>query len=706
MTETASLTIKVDSSGARRATDDLDKLGRESGKAERATDRLTRAWQGARRALGALGIANIATASGVMALVTSTSKAIEQTGLMAQQIGTTTESLSEMRYAAQQMANVSEGQFDMALRRMTRRITEAAAGGGPAADAIKRLGLEATALARLAPDEQFKRVADAMRAMDDQGERLRTTMALMDTEGMPLVNMLSEGAEGIEQFTAKAREMGLTISTDTVQAAQEFNRKLDDVKSTMRGVWLEASSDLLPTLTELADLLQSDGFKQGFQSIIQGAMTATTWLANFATTTASVTQFLAEEFAARRHGAALDNTVRVEDELSRIEQRIGRIQRWQERGRIGQAVTGLGKVDPFAASRDRSLMAPRGGSAEEKAERELNILLERQAQLREALANPPAPTAYTPPELADSPTFKPDVIIDRTEAVKAATEADKEWAEWMAEVEAHEQYATESLRAHNNEIYRRANAEEDARERAVQRVDAMIEQMQFEHYLLGLTNEEQEKAIALRYAGADATDEQREAIERWMDKMARAREARSDLDFMEDGARNLFRTVVTDSQRASDALNRFFDNLKARAADRIFDALLKGFSGMAGGGGWAGFAQGFAGAFTGGGRAAGGPVMAGQGYVVGEHGPELFTPPQTGHVHPMGRSGMGGTPVVNLTVHGAPSQPQTRVTPNGTGGFDMEMIFKQIEGRMAESLAGGGRLAAAGKARFGWREQV
>jgi len=39
------------------------------------------------------------------------------------------------------------------------------------------------------------------------------------------------------------------------------------------------------------------------------------------------------------------------------------------------------------------------------------------------------------------------------------------------------------------------------------------------------------------------------------------------------------------------------------------------------------------------GRAAGGPVYAGQSYVVGERGPEMFTPTGSGTITP----GMGGS---------------------------------------------------------------
>lgn len=54
----------------------------------------------------------------------------------------------------------------------------------------------------------------------------------------------------------------------------------------------------------------------------------------------------------------------------------------------------------------------------------------------------------------------------------------------------------------------------------------------------------------------------------------------------------------------------------------------------------------------GGGKAMGGPVIAGTSYVVGERGPELFTPNRSGTIIPNNKLGGGGT-VINLTVNGA-----------------------------------------------------
>jgi len=52
----------------------------------------------------------------------------------------------------------------------------------------------------------------------------------------------------------------------------------------------------------------------------------------------------------------------------------------------------------------------------------------------------------------------------------------------------------------------------------------------------------------------------------------------------------------------------------------------------------------------GGGRANGGPVSSGTSYLVGERGPELFTPSSSGRIIP---NGAGGGATINLTVNGA-----------------------------------------------------
>jgi len=56
------------------------------------------------------------------------------------------------------------------------------------------------------------------------------------------------------------------------------------------------------------------------------------------------------------------------------------------------------------------------------------------------------------------------------------------------------------------------------------------------------------------------------------------------------------------------------------------------------------------------GRASGGPVMGGMPYIVGERGPELFTPGTSGSITPNGA--MGGN---NITINVQGADPQAVV---------------------------------------------
>lgn len=88
------------------------------------------------------------------------------------------------------------------------------------------------------------------------------------------------------------------------------------------------------------------------------------------------------------------------------------------------------------------------------------------------------------------------------------------------------------------------------------------------------------------------------------------------------------------------------------AVVRIVAELIDGFRLAASIGSKIGGAIGAVAGVFGGGRAAGGPVSAGTTYLVGEKGPELFTPSAAGRIIPNSSMG-GGSNIINITVNGA-----------------------------------------------------
>jgi phage-related protein len=87
---------------------------------------------------------------------------------------------------------------------------------------------------------------------------------------------------------------------------------------------------------------------------------------------------------------------------------------------------------------------------------------------------------------------------------------------------------------------------------------------------------------------------------------------------------------------------------------------LGGLGGGSSGGGIGGIIVGIASSIFGGARANGGPVSAGSAYLVGERGPELFTPRSSGMIHPNNDNGPsgGGPGNVTFVFQGPVSNPE------------------------------------------------
>ena len=86
-------------------------------------------------------------------------------------------------------------------------------------------------------------------------------------------------------------------------------------------------------------------------------------------------------------------------------------------------------------------------------------------------------------------------------------------------------------------------------------------------------------------------------------------------------------------------------------------------------------------------KADGGPVRAGGSYIVGERGPELFTPSASGHIIPNDKLGGGGGIVVNQSIN-----LTTGVVPTVRAEVQkmMPQIAEVTKGAVAEAAMRGG----------------
>ena len=174
-----------------------------------------------------------------------------------------------------------------------------------------------------------------------------------------------------------------------------------------------------------------------------------------------------------------------------------------------------------------------------------------------------------------------------------------------------------------------------------------ISTLEFELSLIGKSNEQRAVEIALRQAGAAATQTQKDHITdlvqeqmRENDELARAKELYDTIKGASEDALKGFLHDIAEGKSAGEAFGNVLDNILSKLIDfGVSTALNAIFPGL--------------GTLVSGARASGGPVSGNSPYLVGEKGPEIFTPSSSGKItsnSDMAKMGSGNGGKVALTL--------------------------------------------------------
>ena len=193
-----------------------------------------------------------AGAAGFGLLVKSSLNATDTLAKTASKIGTTTEALGALRYAAD-LTGVATNTMDMALQRFTRRTAEAAAGTGEAKGAIKELGINAQELNRMPLDQRMIVLADAFQGVTGESDRLRLAFKLFDSEGAALVNTLSQGSDGLKEMLGEAKLLGLTMSSSASKGVEDTVDSLTKLKSLFKGITNQTVAAFAPAIKTMVE---------------------------------------------------------------------------------------------------------------------------------------------------------------------------------------------------------------------------------------------------------------------------------------------------------------------------------------------------------------------------------------------------------------------------------------------------------------------
>jgi len=209
---------------------------------------------------GAAKFAAVSLAAGTTAmavLISRTASAIDRLGKVSKTTGFAADTLQKFQFAAEQ-SGVGADQAAVALRRFSRRLGEAQKGTGELLPALKKLGIDVRDSAgNLKTGEQILfEFADGLADTEEATERLALAFKAFDSEGAELVEVLRNGSAGLNEFFTEADRLGFVLSTSAIQGVEKFNDEFNKLQRIVSGITRQFVSSLAPALENVTKDLQ------------------------------------------------------------------------------------------------------------------------------------------------------------------------------------------------------------------------------------------------------------------------------------------------------------------------------------------------------------------------------------------------------------------------------------------------------------------
>ncbi len=273
-------------------------FAKDMGKAKQAVRSnakgMSRAMMGVKKSFGAalkatkmLAVAAVAGAGAVAFMVKQAVNSADKFQKMAQSVGTNVETLSSMKHAAD-LAGISFESLATGFKMVAKNAMDAAAGTGLAKDAFRALGITVLNTDGTLKDSQdmILEIADKFAVMEDGAGKTALAMKIFGRSGADLIPLLNAGSAGIKEMTDEAKILGITLDTDTAQAAERFNDNLTRLKGVQTGFINQMMEAMLPTLEDYSEGMITSAKETG--NMGRAAEVAATGLKLFLTTVALI----------------------------------------------------------------------------------------------------------------------------------------------------------------------------------------------------------------------------------------------------------------------------------------------------------------------------------------------------------------------------------------------------------------------------------
>lgn len=221
----------------------------------------------------AVGVAGVAIVTG---LVKSGLEVIDTQAKQARAIGATVNGLRTLQLVTEDYG-VENSELSSTLERLNKGLGQAQREGGPVADILKQLGLNAKDLAGMDADGRIAAIADRVKELGLSASQTAGLLGEMGIRSSALVDVLRHGGEEIRGAQQDLKDFGLELSqvdARQVEAAGDAIARIGRLWEAVRNAFTVA---LAPVITELADRFTgaakaSGGFGQVAQRVVEAVI--------------------------------------------------------------------------------------------------------------------------------------------------------------------------------------------------------------------------------------------------------------------------------------------------------------------------------------------------------------------------------------------------------------------------------------------------
>jgi hypothetical protein len=218
------------------------------GNVERRMVRMGSAVEKAGRKM-ALGL-TLPMAGAALIAVKSSLKIVDAQAKMAQSLGTSVQSMQVLQRAAD-LSGVSIGEVEQATIQLTKRLSQAAGGTGPAVKALERLHLSAAYLSRLPLDERMEKIQSAIAQYVPVAERAAVASELFGSRAGLIFTRIDSSA--LRVASADVQRFGVAVSEVDADQIERTNDAISRMGLVGRGVANQLTVALAPFLEDLSD---------------------------------------------------------------------------------------------------------------------------------------------------------------------------------------------------------------------------------------------------------------------------------------------------------------------------------------------------------------------------------------------------------------------------------------------------------------------